>query len=75
MSTPMWKEYWPAFEKEMKERLQTGYLEYGDGSFLKEPLETVEEVIEETMDIVGWSFILRVRLERLKKAISALPKD
>ena len=70
MADPMWRTYWPEFERIMKKRLDTGYREYGDGSFSKDPKELLEEVAQETLDIVGWGFILWTRLQVMKTALS-----
>lgn len=61
----LWKSYWPEFESEMKMRLEQGFKDYGDGSFSRPPRELLAEVEQELMDVVGWSFILWVRIKLL----------
>lgn len=66
-----WLKEWPAFEAAMQERLREGYKQYGDWSYDR-PIDTKEGLLrmveEEVMDIVGWSFILWVRLRDLARA-------
>ena len=63
---PLWKQWWPQFEEVMKERLQRGHEEYGDNSFDLSPIELMGEIREELLDIVGWGFLLWVRLTELQ---------
>ena len=63
---PLWKQWWPQFEEVMQERLQRGHEEYGDGSFNLSPIELMGEIREELLDIVGWGFLLWVRLTELQ---------
>ena len=51
---PKWEKHWPQFERIMRSRLETGFTEYGDGSFLRTAEELVGELEEETLDIIGW---------------------
>jgi hypothetical protein len=63
---PTWRKHWPAFEAMMQARLDAGHLEYGDASFERLPSALLEEISEEMADVVGWAFMLWVRLQRLK---------
>lgn len=64
---PLWEQWWPHFEKTMKKRLQAGHEEYGDDSFNLSPVQLMGEIREELLDIVGWGFLLWVRLTQLQE--------
>jgi hypothetical protein len=65
--TPVWKTEWPAIRHELEKRFDEGHLEYGDGVFDRPPRRTVKELTQEALDIMGWGFILVVRLKRLER--------
>ncbi len=66
---PEWTKHWPDFVKRLEKRLATGHAEYGDESFAREPVDLLNEIIEEVDDIVGWGFVLGCRLQRLKEKV------
>jgi hypothetical protein len=47
-------------------RLHMGRDMYGDASFHRHPDELLNEVVEELLDVVAWTFILWVRTERIR---------
>jgi len=57
------------FEDLVRYRLLVGAQQYGDGSFLRPPSELLEEISEELMDVVGWSFILWCRVQAMQEKI------
>ncbi len=59
-----------AYFAELDERLRVGAACYGDKSFDKTEGRLLQEIQEEILDIAGWSYILWVKLERLKKKLS-----
>lgn len=50
-------------------RLSAGAKEYGDRSFSRQPLELMDEIQEELLDICGWSFVLFTRLQKVRDAL------
>lgn len=54
----------------MEERLEQGFATYGDISFTRPAKDLVNEIEQEILDQVIWSYILYVRLRRLEKALS-----
>ncbi len=54
------------FAERIRARLDAGKREYGDSSFNRPRGELVDEIQQELLDVVGWSFILYSRLEKLK---------
>lgn len=59
-------ELFDTFAARVKERLQKGREEYGDRSFSKEPSELFGEINEELLDVMGWTFVLWLRLARIE---------
>lgn len=72
---PAWKDHWPEFETVLKAKLQAGHEEYGDGSFELSLHQLADEVEQEVVDIVGWSFIQWTRIQRLKRMIAKLESN
>ena len=68
----LYKKYFNKFIKELDKRMEAGHREYGDKSFSRDPLELLGEVREELFDVCGWTLILLVRLEELKKQLKKL---
>lgn len=64
MSNPLADFY--QFMAMVKGRLNAGRATYGDTSFSLPPLQLLEEIQAEILDICGWSFILWERVERLR---------
>lgn len=62
----------PLFADRIKERLKRGAKEYGDESLYRDPLELIQEVEEELIDICGWSWILFERIQRTKTKLKAI---
>lgn len=60
---------WDLFRKVLHDRLEAGERAYGDGSFSKDPTALVGEIEEELLDVCGWSFVLWVRLRRLRERL------
>jgi len=58
------------FTETVEKRMEKGHIEYGDGSFSRDPLELMNEIQEEIEDISGWSFVLWCRLNDLKKQLA-----
>lgn len=52
------------FLDRLRERLEAGALEYGNRSFLRQPAELVDEVVQELLDVVGWVYILWAKVDR-----------
>lgn len=60
-----YKKYFNQFIEELKEKMDAGHREYGDGSFGLPPEKLIKELKEEALDICGWGMILWVRLEEM----------
>lgn len=52
----------PVFANEVRARLESGRIEYGDLSFVRPLPELLHEVLEELYDVAAWSFIAARRL-------------
>ena len=63
---------WEWFLNKMKARLQAGFIEYGDGSFERCPLSLLNEVEEEILDQIGWSYIQLVRIQKTREKLQHL---
>lgn len=61
-----WQNHWIEFEEALKSRLTVGAQTYGSDSFVRIPQELLGEMEEEALDIIGWGFILWVRLRKLR---------
>lgn len=53
-------------------KLDKGAVEHGDKSFELSPVQLLEELQAEALDLAGWGWILWDRLERLKKRAEGL---
>ena len=69
---PTWRKHWPEFETVLKARLDAGARAYGDNSFARPPTRLVDEIEQEALDIIGWGFVLWVRLQALKEKARGL---
>ncbi len=58
------------FAARVAKRLDAGKREYGDSSFRRPRAELLDEVQEELLDVCGWSYILWIRLERLRAKLA-----
>lgn len=54
------------FVSRFRDRLKTGAKNYGDGVFSWSVNRLVDEIQQELEDVSGWSFVLWLRLERLR---------
>lgn len=60
-----WREFLGCVEK----RLEAGAREYGDAS-LRAPLKALaSEVEEELLDVMGWGFLLWVRMQGIRERL------
>lgn len=55
---------WKHFLSLVESRLEEGAKVYGDKSFFRHPSEISGEIEQELLDIVGWSFILWLRITK-----------
>jgi hypothetical protein len=62
---------WSTFTAAVAARLEQGREAYGDRSFHREPAALAGEIAEELLDVCAWSFILWVRFDRVRAAVSA----
>jgi hypothetical protein len=62
---------WPSFVGAVHRRLEAGRSIYGDRSFANDPAKLLAEVQAELLDVAGWAFVLWVRLERIREALTA----
>lgn len=64
-----WLHVWPEFSDKLRTKLAKGYAYYGDKSFKGSPLNTIDEIEEELIDICGWSIMLYYKLKVLREAL------
>ena len=69
---PLWKELWPPIRRKLEHRMAVGHREYGDRSFSRPVFALLNEVEEELMDQMVWSFIAITRLGRLRDQVREL---
>jgi len=60
------------FIAHLRARLEVGAKTYGSTSFERPIAELVDEVMEEAVDICGWSFLAWLRLSRLRADVQRL---
>lgn len=60
------------FVGQLRERLRLGAATYGNRSFERPIVELIHEVMEEAVDISGWSFLAWLRLSRLRAAVQRI---
>lgn len=68
MSFPRHKS-WRDFCEQVESRLEAGSREYGNRSFKKSLAALLDEISEEIMDIVGWSWVLSERIAELRSGV------
>ena len=56
----------------LRRRLEAGSRTYGNRSFERPIAELIDEVMDEAVDICGWSFLGWVRLARLRDRVVEL---
>jgi hypothetical protein len=71
-SEPRWERVWPEFSERLKAKLAKGYEEHSDWSFGIMPEVLLEEIVEEVLDICGWSLVLYSRLRAIEPVIDDL---
>lgn len=57
---------WREFVGRVEKRLEQGAKEYGDASLKAPPKALAGEIEEEILDIVGWGFLLWLRMKTVK---------
>lgn len=68
-----WERYWPEFRDRMRNRLEAGAIEYGDASFTRPARLLSNEIEEELLDVVGWAFMLWVRVRKMEPLLRLTP--
>ena len=66
----LWRQARDVFLDAVKRRLENGHRDYGGKSFAKHPVELIDQVQQECLDIPGWSFILWHRLQQCRKTLA-----
>ena len=69
-----YKKYFKQFINKLDKKMLEGYKEYGDVSFNLKSIDLVGEIEQELLDICGWSLILWVHLNEIKKKSKKLNK-
>ena len=72
---PRWKQVYPEFSKQLEEKLRRGYEEHTDASFARMPEELVGELLEECIDIAGWSMVLYTRIRAIHPHLETLRQE
>lgn len=57
---------WREFLAKVERRLDEGYRSYGDASLRAAPAVLAGEVEQELLDVMGWGFLLWLRLKGLQ---------
>jgi len=60
------------FVGRLRTRLVAGAATYGDVSFTRPAAELIAEVQQELEDVCGWSLLLWLRLDRLRRRVGQL---
>jgi len=60
------------FVTRLRARLNAGAREYGSTTFERPAAELIDEIQQELEDVCGWSFLLWVRLDRLREHVARL---
>jgi hypothetical protein len=63
------------FVARLRQRLVAGAETYGDTSFTRPAAELVDEVQQELEDVCGWSLLLWIRLERVRRSATRLAEN
>ena len=66
MKEPKYRLVFSEFMEKLWDRMEKGYLEYGDKSFDRTPAELITEIEEEILDICGWAVILYSKVKEMK---------
>lgn len=62
------------FVEAIEKRLEIGAREYADRpAATRPPLELVDEIAQELVDVAGWSFLLWCRIEGLRERLRSVP--
>lgn len=72
---PKWKKLWPPVRDKLEARMVAGHLEYGDRSFERSVWGLLDEVEEELLDQIIWSFIDITRVSALRDRIKELEES
>lgn len=63
------------FIARLRQRLVVGAATYGDTSFTRPAAELVDEVQQELEDVCGWSLLLWIRLERVRRSAARIVEN
>lgn len=63
------------FVARLRQRLVAGAETYGDTSFMRPAAELVDEIQQELEDVCGWSLLLWIRLERVRRSATRLVEN
>ena len=66
---PQLRQDWLEFVSLVEHRQEQGAVEYGDATLRRPVLEILDEVEEELLDVMGWSFFAWRRVRRLKARV------
>ncbi|HUT54380.1 MAG TPA: hypothetical protein VM658_13405 [bacterium] len=69
MAGPGLRDDWLEFVSLVEHRLEQGAVEYGDSTMRRPALEVLDEVEQELLDVMGWSFFAWLRIRRLKEKV------
>ncbi len=72
---PQMRAYWQTFISQIEPRLNRGAVEYGDASLKATSQELYKEVEEEILDVVGWSFLLWMKLQGISNRLLAQTQE
>lgn len=59
----------------LHDKLERGEQTYGNASFDRPLPRTLDELLEELVDICGWAWVMFVRIEALKESLTTMQVD
>lgn len=63
------------FVLRLHDKCERGAKTYGEASFDKPLPRTLDELLDELLDLSGWSWVMFVRIEALKEALATMQVD
>ncbi|MFH2001840.1 MAG: hypothetical protein ABIK28_19310, partial [Planctomycetota bacterium] len=66
---------WKEFTTAITARLEAGRREYGNSSFTRPLPELADEVMEELLDVCGWSYLIWLRVGGIKRRIEKMEME
>jgi len=65
-------EKWNQFSERVKQRLDQGAESYGNTNFEMSCGDLLSEIEQEALDLMGWTFLFWVRLQKMREALASV---